>query len=238
MADFALNFGTSQNTNRVLTVANNAVFQSLSAFTIEAWVYLPQLPAATNGRIFYYIDVSNHGYTLYIDTTSALVFQAGNSSATATLTWSSAISINTLYHIAAVWNGSVLSLFKNGVKYGSTAALSGGNTGNPAIDFMIGGNASNRALPGTIDQPRVSNNARYTVGFTPPTLVTNDANTIEMWLLDEGAAITAAGANGYDGTISGTALPTWVAGLVTSPTVTTSAAGTPNLASLQNLRSL
>lgn len=217
MADYALNFGTSQNTNRVLTVPNTAAFQSLTAFTIEAWVYLPQLPSATNGRIFYYIDVSNHGYTLYIDTTSALVFQAGNSSATATLTWSSAISINTLYHIAAVWDGSVLSLFKNGVKYGSTAALSGGNTGNPAIDFMIGGNASNRALPGTIDQPRLSNNARYSATFTPAVL-TSDANTIDMWQLNEGSGTTSTGVNGNMGTLSGTALPTWVDGLVSSYT--------------------
>ena len=84
-------------------------------------------------------------------------------------------------HIAAVRNGTTFTLYRNGVSVGtdtdSTAMTP--EVGNSGFGLIIGGsNATQHHLNGFMDQVRISNIARYTSAFTPPTTpFTADANT-------------------------------------------------------------
>lgn len=120
------------------------------------------------------------------------------------------------YHVAAVIDGSQgMMLFIDGFKQTSTAA----NTVPTGVDTHITtigrwGNINDRYFEGTIDDVRLSTNARYTSNFIPPCPdLSTDANTKGLWNLNEGSGTVAddASANDFDGTIHGA---TWVTGRV------------------------
>lgn len=97
------------------------------------------------------------------------------------------ISANTWTHFALVKSGSTVKGYKNGSSVGSTThSTTLGDTRNKAI--MLGAyKASNpqSEFSGYIDEVRVSDTARYTSNFTPPTAAfTNDADTVLLLHLD------------------------------------------------------
>lgn len=91
------------------------------------------------------------------------------------------------HHLALTYNGSILTLWLDGVSI-ATAAASGTLTVPPYESFMIadtwpqvypGMQGSNPTAPAYYDSLRISNTARYTTGFTKPTAkFTGDANTV------------------------------------------------------------
>jgi hypothetical protein len=92
-----------------------------------------------------------------------------------------------VHHIALTYDGSTLRLFLDGTIVASTSA-SGNFSVPPFESFMIGDdspqnylgqNAGVSVLPGFLDSVRISNTARYTSNFTPPTAkFSTDSNTI------------------------------------------------------------
>jgi hypothetical protein len=92
--------------------------------------------------------------------------------------------VNQWFHLALVRYQGTWTIYQNGVALGNVAgnATFGNNTSN-----LILGNNNNLTSPwqGYIDEFRVSNVARYTTGFTPPTgPFTTDANTMLLMHLD------------------------------------------------------
>jgi hypothetical protein len=86
--------------------------------------------------------------------------------------------LNRWYHLAAVKSGTTLTFYLNGVSKATATGLSG-DFGNATDTTDIGSRGSaEKAFGGYMDSLRVSNSARYTENFTPPTTsFTNDSNT-------------------------------------------------------------
>lgn len=83
------------------------------------------------------------------------------------------------YHFAAVRDGNTLRMFLDGVSYG-TADITAKNITGLTQGVTIGGdNGAGFLVNGWIRNVRISNIARYTADFTPPTSAfTSDANTM------------------------------------------------------------
>lgn len=132
--------------------------------TIEAWVQVSS--SSQNGVLF--------GKDPASSTFADLQYYQGNwrlwldgTSSTASIVATSGVAINTWMHIAVVRYSGVWYLYQNGILLGQ---VSGGTLGSNSQPFTIG-NTPNLAtvFQGYIDEFRVSNFARYTAPFTPPT---------------------------------------------------------------------
>jgi hypothetical protein len=86
---------------------------------------------------------------------------------------STAYPMDTVYHVAASWDGTTVRLFLNGVLKASAAL--GGHLNPSDLEESLWGFGESVIVDGL----RISNNARYTFGFaTPTTKFTLDANTL------------------------------------------------------------
>jgi hypothetical protein len=139
--------------------------------TIEFWMYPGNISQSAillgkdnNGSPFGRLTIQSNSFLFY------------NDSAAVALTVASGQVANTWYHIALVRYQGTWYLYQNGVLLGQIA---GGTFGNNTNNLYIGNSsAQNGGFTGNIEELRVSNVARYTAPFTPPTLAfTPDANT-------------------------------------------------------------
>ena len=89
---------------------------------------------------------------------------------------------NTWRHVAVVRDGTTIRFFLNGVQIHSSTISS---FSMPDTNTLKIGNAINKHMRGQIDEFRVSNVARYTAAFTPPTAAfTNDSDTLLLLHMD------------------------------------------------------
>lgn len=105
------------------------------------------------------------GWTIDVDTAGQIFLGSDTSAVTI---GSVGIPDNAWCHLAVVNDGTNITIYRDGVNKGSTACYSPSN----GSDFILG-NRSDGALPfrGFIDEFRYTQGvARYTAGFTPPTL--------------------------------------------------------------------
>jgi hypothetical protein len=192
--------GTSvffDGTNDYLSIANNTpLVLSGGSYTIECWIR----PTGnyTNYNTIIAKRISGTGtaaWEIYLRiSTGVLSFYNGTnyeSSVTPT--------VNVWSHIAAVYNGSTINLYLNGVNVLSSA------TGNSDVDALIYIGSFPSAAEyfiGYIDELRVTKGiARYTGNFTPSTTQfldsTGDANsTVVVNSTATGFAIGTGGING------------------------------------------
>ena len=152
-------------------------------FTVEAWVR----PASVSGvRTYVAIwsnDWNNDDRIWYFGQNGANVvfyYYTGNSNTVKTVvaTTTAPLAINTWYHVAVTGDSSNFKIYVNGSlletetretidPLGGSGALTIGCTSGDAFDYQ-----------GHIDEVRISNNVRYTAGFTPSTTpFVNDSNT-------------------------------------------------------------
>tara|TARA_B100001964_G_C14192392_1_gene581705 strand:+ start:39 stop:1661 length:1623 start_codon:yes stop_codon:yes gene_type:complete len=155
-------------------------------FTIDFWM---NISSYTNyAKIFNWgkDGATYHGLIIQLGNGSNLLMYNIVNNANAGSGWtisqstSTTLNNNTWYHIALVRTGNVMKIFKDGTQVGADAAFTGTFNlapGNPKYD--IGGDTHyNEKLNGYMDEVRVSNTARWTSNFTPPTVAyTSDANT-------------------------------------------------------------
>jgi hypothetical protein len=131
--------------------------------TLEAWVN-PSNVTTQNGILFakdtasptVYADVQYYNglWRVYFDSASPAISVSAN------------MALNTWYHIALVSYQGVWYLYQNGVLLGQAT---GGTFGNNSNAFTIGNFAGKTAnFNGLIDEVRISQVARYTAPFTPP----------------------------------------------------------------------
>jgi hypothetical protein len=156
-----------------IATANNGLFTfATNDTTYEAWVYLTDYPTGDNWPSQWYNTFSvicvgspntGDGFNLVIGQTQ--IFCNNNDAKVAAGTHN--MSLNTWYHVAAVFKSGVLSVYVNGNLTGSQTI---GSLGGGSV-FTIGSETKQGAyFKGYIDEVRVYNGyAKYTSNFTPPT---------------------------------------------------------------------
>ena len=181
-------------TNDYLSIVNNSALNlSGGSYTIECWIRPTGNYAGYNTIIAKRADPST-AWQIYLRiTTGVLGFYNGTnyeSSVTPTA--------NVWSHVAAVYNGTTINLYLNGVSVLSTAV---GNT-DYNVPIYIGSYSTDEYFIGYIDELRITKGiARYTSNFTPPTEQfldsTGDANSsVVVNSTATGFAIGTGGING------------------------------------------
>jgi hypothetical protein len=179
--------------------------------TMEAWVRPAQngangiFLAQSSGNNGWSLELNNGNFTLWLFTSQGWQF----------IQHPLALQAGQWYHLAATYNNDVAQTFVNGI--GSTAANVGTLTQGSTMYF--GGYPALAHYNGQMDQARISNVVRYATNFTPSVQYTLDANTLGLWLFNEGsgqlAIDTSSLANhatlGNNGNAD-RADPTWVPG--------------------------
>lgn len=123
-----------------------------------------------------------------------------------------ALDLSLPTHVAAGWDGTTAYYFVNGMLVAEKAMA--GTIGYSGNLWTIGDMQQSGAVwpfSGKMSQLRVSNVCRHTASFVPPTTFTTDANTIGLWLAQEGAGTTLgdSSANAHDGVFKGAGEPAW-----------------------------
>ncbi|MCA9054097.1 MAG: protein kinase [Planctomycetaceae bacterium] len=108
-------------------------------------------------------------------------------------------------HLAAVWDGTLLSTYVDGRRLPGTGELLP-QVAEVARPLVIGSKYSGDGLArssegwfsGEVDDVRISNRARYTDDFTPPQRFVADAGTMGLYLFDEPTGDMAVDASGRE----------------------------------------
>ncbi len=202
----------------------NPAFNLLTSdFTIDFWIRFGSVATTSyiyDGRS----AASNDGLLIVL---SAGKINMNNAAGSTVITSTTTVVVNTWYHVALVRSSGVDRLYINGVQEGVTYADSYAYTNNanaPKIGIARDGAAG--PMTGWIDELRVSNVARWTGNFTPPTaqyandpaqsqnVIYSEANdwfTATTELSNTLALIHGDGANGSTALVDSTGLRNWVA---------------------------
>ena len=164
-------------TGDYLSVDNNASLDLSSGnFTIEAWVYWTGVNSSATFVQKDGVNVASYpSYSLDVNGANKVRFIVGSGNGTSSvqsLTSSVTLPTNTWVHLAAVKNGTNLSVYQNGINVASatqTATIINGNkpvligyqTSQPSSTYMSGSISNLRIVKGT---------ALYTSNFTPSNL--------------------------------------------------------------------
>ncbi len=168
-----------------------AELNGLTAFTAET-TFNVTTTASRNGFLTSSgqadsIDGILKAFALWTETDGTLVCQLRTSAGFSSIA-GGAVSTGTNQHAALSWDGTTLRCFLNGTQVASTArsgtlsqrVYEAVRIGPDQANFPDSANNDYGNPNGRMDGVRLSNNARYTSGFTPPTAKwgTPDANTL------------------------------------------------------------
>jgi hypothetical protein len=158
---------------RISVPSSYPEFMTQDFFTVEAWVYRTS-SAPNSARIVQFTEGDKYS-PLYLgmDDGGSLVAYGTRveNGWTASIPNGGAIPLNQWCHVAAVRANSVLELYLNGIKTGSTAYV-GRGVYQGAVKLAIGGQAAGvvRTFPGHIAEVRITAlDAKYSANFAPPT---------------------------------------------------------------------
>jgi hypothetical protein len=160
---------TGNDYARILDTEQSGL-DGMSQLTIDAWVKRATIPVAESAIVRKWSTATGRSYALHVNQSGSVRFYASSNGSSYTLatTPNNAVPHDTWTHIAAVYDGSVLRIFVNGVQQGDSPALSG--------TIFNGGDLFTLSYPGSpvfngyIDEVRISNVARWTDSFSVPTL--------------------------------------------------------------------
>jgi len=161
-----------------LSVADHADWDfSNNDWTIDCWVYLNSASPSTticsrvtSGSSYFYI--SWEGGNLRVrDFGGSIDFSRTITETTGS--W---------FHLAIVRSGTNMYIFKDGVQQGATASVSTTAFIDRAVPLEFGRMSQNGGyyIDGWIDEIRVSDTARWTTTFTPPTEEYSDSGSITV----------------------------------------------------------
>lgn len=176
----------------------------LAAFSAETFV---KFSAFTEGGVYYLLSSRGReldsesaigAFEVELDTTGGagtekIVGKLRVGSSYKVVTGTTIVSTATVYHVAMTYDGSNVRLFVNGHLEATTAAT-GTVTQRATEDVKLGSPTLlwpdvpdfETAASGAVDSVRLSNNARYTSGFTAPTAkFTSESNTLVLMNFDE-----------------------------------------------------
>lgn len=206
----AVAFSSPQNLVILSTVTP---FLSLTAFTVEAWVFCTATDG-TNSQFIVRFRNGNVGIEFRLNSaTNDLSFVIGNGTTSTFCTSATAVPVGQWVHVAGSYDASNMRVFINGA-VGATTALASANTGNPAISMGIGNSFVGSTTPfhGLIQELRISNTARYTAAFTPSQVpFIPDTNTLGLFHMSEGSGVTAfdSSSNKLKASFAGNPPPHW-----------------------------
>jgi len=200
------------SSNNYFSIANNIFSPIQSTFTVEAWIYPTSFanassyvpsPRAASAFIGDMSTTSQTNYWSFGPTTNnQLAFYIWNGSFTNST--SNTINLNAWNHIAVTSNGSLINFFINGQK--DSVSMSNGGLSGSTGSITIGKYNNSLVYSGSFTNIRISNIARYTSNFTPPTSpFTSDANTLFLMQYN-GTNFVDNSPNNY--TITSTGSPT------------------------------
>jgi hypothetical protein len=216
LSSFQRKFGTSSalfTTDGDLfdVVSDTDLQYGLSAYTLDAWVYLNQ-----RNREQYIFNKGTTAATqlsLYIDAANKITGQHGTTVFTAT----TVLSTGTWYHVMMSRDSSNNNrLFVNGTLEATTTAS--GSVSN-AESLTIGGYSTDPtvSLRGYIDEIRVSSNCRFTASFSVPTASYNsDVGTTILLHVDGADGSVNITDDGLGSQNVFTTVGTWTNSLVAS----------------------
>jgi hypothetical protein len=152
--------------------------------TYEGWVY--NTLGTQTGVVFGKDNaVANSAHLTYANGNWNVFFD----SSTVAINVASGMPLNAWVHVALVRYQGTWSLYQNGALL---AQFAGGTFGNNTYPFIVGNwGGANAPWQGYIDEVRVSNVARYTGAFTPPSApFVPDANTMGLFHFDVASGST------------------------------------------------
>ncbi len=196
-----------------VTVPYSSSFFGNGSWTYEWWM---QAPSQDDPLI---IDNSSgntlNGFLVQMSGGTRLIFYFGTSSGlsyvAAVMPWSTGV-----HHIALTLNSATNTghIFFDGIEQTPDHSDPYTEIIDSGSPFYIGSSPhyGTGVMTGTISEMRVSSVVRYTSNFIPDTSFTPDADTVGYWKFNEDTGITAhdSSGNGFDGTLGGTPLPTWI----------------------------
>jgi hypothetical protein len=140
-----------------------------STFTFECWAYRNSGFGDTNILSMSTQNDSTHQTGIGQQSNMGLAIYLTDGKAWQSLAPTSAFPLNQWNHVAVVYNNGVYTGYINGVAQGSITSAS--TFGLAGATCTIGGIRYNSVsqFPGYLDEVRLSNVARYTANFTPPT---------------------------------------------------------------------
>ena len=175
-------FNSDGTSDYLATADLDALAFGTGDFTLEAWIY----PTATTREfIISARQIASTGNPA--DTANVFRIENGKlewSNGTAWATASTTVTTNTWHHAAVSRSSGTLKIFLDGVEdYSATQTVNMDENRPLHIGAIVP--TSSDTFQGYIDEVRVSNTARYTAGFTPPTEpFQNDANTLLLLHMD------------------------------------------------------
>jgi hypothetical protein len=225
----ALNFiSTAPGDNVVLPTAISNSLSTSNKLTVEAWVRPTNVsgPARTvignystpGNQAQFFVRANTSNYQFWIGNSAIGGYMNLNSSATPTL--------NAWQHIAGVWNGTVSSIYINGVLSG-TASVTYTSMGVSTNSLVIGGNTINENFDGNIDEVRIWNRAlcqNEIQNNMTGEIATTANGLLANYHFNQGIAagtntsvttLTDASGNAYTGTLTGIALTGSISNWVT-----------------------
>jgi hypothetical protein len=171
-------------------------------FTIEMWVYpMAQLVSQTylysTNRQSIYEGIGIYGAGLTIH---GLI--STNGSSWLSPSSSTSLVLNQWNHVAFIRSGGNLYIAINGV-LGSPVSISGSMIKSASASVFLGGFSTSAwsSFPGYIDELRISNVARWTANFTPPSNNLNAPTNLKATAGSSQVALSwtaVAGAAGYN----------------------------------------
>lgn len=171
-------FSEAVDTYMQATASADEFQLGLGNFTVEAWVYVYDVPTSDLGAIIDTRDVGGGGgLVLWYDVTTskwALYLSSNDNDAQTVLYSTMLAALNTWTHVAATRQGDTVRLFIDG-KLVASSLLAGYNLNGNSCYLGTAANdpGNSRNLPGYLDNVRlVKNLAVYTGPFTPPVALT------------------------------------------------------------------
>lgn len=211
-AGSAVRFTDSLN---YVTAAVGTALNSLSAITVEAYIYLPAIPVHNTGIVWQLNLGTPAGFGFFVNNSGQLNLRLANGT---TSYYSSPLllPLNKWLCVACTYSGTYLYVWANGARSIISSSASGSTTSTPTMNAYIGNYppSTSNSTAMLIQEVRISSIDRSRSGQTVAPLFgpyAADANTLFLWHMNEGAGAICkdSGPNAVNATFGGSPLPTW-----------------------------
>ena len=154
-----------------LSVPYHSDFNFAGDFTVECWFNTSSAPAAATNIVGRWDNDTNElSYTLMMDSTGEMKLQIHDGS-TSSVNSSGIFDDGVWHHAALVYDSSAntATIYVDGAQEAQVTGLGTLTTDTADLHIGIKFGGTDRFFDGWIDEIRISNVARYTGTFTPPT---------------------------------------------------------------------